>query len=238
MPLILFDIDGTLLDCGPQVRPLFADALREVFGRTGDLDGYSFSGKTDPRIVLDLMTASGLRHDEVRRALPRMRDGYLSRLETGLRRDGMAMLPGVVELLERLATTPGTVLGLLTGNWRSGARIKLRHFDLNRFFPFGAFGDDGVQRHELPPVALARAEDATGRRFAPSEVLVVGDSIEDVACAHAHGLRCLAVATGWTPADELRRAGACWVAADLPAADGALTRFTASQAPSGEHGLA
>ena len=225
MRLILFDVDGTLLTCGPQVRPLFADALREVFGRTGDLDGYCFAGKTDPRIVLDLMTAAGLEPEAVRRALPRMRDRYLDRLERRLERRGMAVLPGVVELLERLAAAPDVTLGLVTGNWRSGARIKLAHFDLNRFFPFGAFGDDGVQRHELPPVALARARAATGRGFAPSEVLIVGDSVEDVACARAHSLRCLAVATGWTASADLERAGACWVAADLPSAEAALAAF-------------
>jgi phosphoglycolate phosphatase-like HAD superfamily hydrolase len=225
MRLILFDVDGTLLHCGPQVRPLFADALREVFGRTGDLEGYSFSGKTDPRIVLDLMTGAGLDREAVRRELPRVRDGYLARLEAGLDRGGMTVLPGVGELLERLAAAPGVELGLLTGNWQRGARIKLAHFDLNRFFRFGAFGDDGVERHELPPVALARAERATGQRFAPGEVLIVGDSVEDVACARAHALRCLAVATGWTPAGDLERAGACWVAADLPSAAAALAAF-------------
>jgi phosphoglycolate phosphatase len=218
MRLVLFDIDGTLLRCGPQVRPLFAAALAEIYGTTGVLDGYSFAGKTDPRIVLDLMTAAGISEPEVRRRLPAMRESYLERLEAGLDGERMALLPGVTDLLERLVAEGEVTVGLLTGNWERGARIKLSRFGLERYFAFGAYGEDGVVRAELPPVALARAERHAGRRFAPEEVLIVGDTVEDVACARAHAVRCLGVATGWTSADHLRQAGAAWVADDLPAA--------------------
>jgi len=216
--LVLFDVDGTLVDCGPQVRPLFAAALAEVWGTAGDLDGYSFAGKTDPRIVRDLMRAAGVPDDEVRAGMPRMRRAYLDRLEAALDRERMCLLPGVEALLARLAADPGVAVGLLTGNWERGARIKLGRFGLGRHFPFGAFGDDGIDRAELPPVALERAEAATGRRFRAEEVLIVGDSIEDVRCASAHGVRCLAVATGWTSAASLHEAGAACVAQDLAAA--------------------
>ncbi len=216
--LVLFDIDGTLLDCGPQVRPLFASALVEVYGTAGDLDGYDFAGRTDPRIVLDLMTAAGLPEREVRDKLPRMRELYVERLARALDRSGMRLLPAVADLLERLAARKDVTLALLTGNWEPGARAKLSRFDLNRFFSFGAFGCDGIDRTELPPVALERAELAMGHRFRPEETLIVGDSRFDVLCARSHGIPCLAVATGRTPAAALREAGADWVASDLRAA--------------------
>lgn len=224
MRLLLFDIDGTLLHCGPQVRPIFASALQDVYGATGDLDRYDFAGKTDPRIVLDLLTATGRGREEILAELPRARALYLERLGERLEREGMCLLPGVVELLEELAAREDVVLALLTGNWEPGARTKLSHFGLNRFFGFGAFGCDGIDRHELPPVALDRAELKTGRRFRPEEALIIGDSLQDVACAKANGIPCLAVTTGRTTADQLAGAGADWVIPDLGAAAEYLQR--------------
>ncbi|MFP3940847.1 MAG: HAD family hydrolase [Thermoanaerobaculia bacterium] len=209
MRLLLFDVDGTLLRCGPQVRPILADALREVFGVCGELDGFDFSGKTDQQIVLELLAAAGVPKRRIRDGLARVRALYLERLEALLDRDRMSVLPGVQDLLEALAVQrERAALGLLTGNWRAGARIKLSRFGLERYFAFGAFGDDGVERSELPPVALERAARATGRDFAPEEALIVGDSVRDVECGRAHGIPVLAVATGWTPGERLAAAGA------------------------------
>ncbi|MCG8461615.1 MAG: HAD hydrolase-like protein, partial [Holophagales bacterium] len=106
-------------------------------------------------------------------------------------------------------------VGLLTGNWRDGARIKLGRFALERYFPFGAFGDDGLDRRELVPVALERAAAHVGRSFAPEEALIVGDTVLDVDCARSAGIPCLAVSTGFTEASALREAGATWVYGDL-----------------------
>jgi len=216
--LLLFDIDGTLVDCGGQTHAIFAAALVEVFGTCGDIDRYSMAGRTDPQIVIDLMTGAGLARAEVDAGLPAMRDLYLPRLERVLDRCHMRLLPGVLELLESLAARPDVELALLTGNWEGGARSKLARFDLNRFFPFGAFGSDGVHRSELPPIALARAERHLGRPIPPRQALVIGDSPYDVSCARDHGIPVLAVATGRTPAATLAAAGADWVIPNLTAA--------------------
>jgi phosphoglycolate phosphatase len=144
-----------------------------------------------------------------------MREVYLAKLERALARDGMRLLPGVQEMLESLESRDDVVLALLTGNWEPGARTKLSRFDLNRYFAFGAFGCDAADRDHLPPVALDRAERSTGRRFAPEDTLIIGDSIHDVSCGRAHGIPVLAVATGHTPAQALHDAGADWVIQDL-----------------------
>jgi len=201
--LVLFDIDGTLIDCGGQTRAPFAAALVEVFGETGDLDGYDFSGRTDTRIVFDLLTGAGRSREEVLGGIPKVRDAYLGRLEAALEPARMRLLPAVGRLLAELAARRDVVLGLLTGNWEAGARIKLSRHDLNRYFPFGGFGDDRLDREDLPPVAWAAARAATGRRFGPGDTLIVGDSVLDVACARAHAVPSLAVATGRTYAESL-----------------------------------
>jgi len=214
-PLILFDVDGTLLRCGKQVGCLFVEALEEVFGGVAELEGYSFAGKTDSRIVIDMIRATGRDEAEILLKLPAMRELYLDKLERGLRRDGMLLLPGVHDLLERLSARDDVVIGLLTGNWRRGAKIKLGHFDLNRYFAFGAFGDDAIDRRDLVPVAMARAEAASGVRFEPEQTLIVGDTAFDVDCARASGVPSLAVTTGFATAERLEEAGADWVFADL-----------------------
>ncbi len=213
--LILFDVDGTLLRCGPQVGPLFTGALEETFGGYGRLPGYSFAGKTDPRIVIDLVRATGRAEVEILSKLPAMRRTYLGRLASGLKRDGMRLLPGVRELLERLKSRDDVLLGLLTGNWRGGAEIKLGRFDLNRYFAFGAFGDDAVDRRDLVPVAIERAVERSGRPFEPRRTLIVGDTVLDVDCARSAGVKSMAVATGFTDAEHLEAAGADWVFPDL-----------------------
>ena len=215
MKLILFDIDGTLLDCGRQVRPLLAGALEAVYGTAGDIAAYDFAGKPDPRIVLDLMIGAGVDRGTVLERLPRLQAHYLEALEQGLRVERMRLLPGVREVLDRLKRQSAVTLGLVTGNWEAGARIKLGRLGLNEYFAFGAFGDDGADRSLLPPVAQARATEHTGREFAADEILIVGDSLLDVECARRNGLRSLAVATGHTDAGALAAAGADWVIADL-----------------------
>ncbi len=223
--LILFDVDGTLLRCGRQVGFIFIEALQEIFGGYDRLEGYSFGGKTDSRIVIDMIRATGWDEEEIQLKLPAMRELYFDKLERGLRRDGMRLLPGVEELLDRLSARDDVLIGLLTGNWRQGAEIKLSRFDLNRYFAFGAFGDDAVDRRDLVPVALERAAALGGETFTPRRTLIVGDTVLDVDCARSAGAWSMAVATGFTGADRLAAAGADWVFPDLESAAGQFERF-------------
>ncbi len=225
--LLLFDIDGTLISCGKQVARIFAGSLREIFGGHGPLEGFSFAGKTDPMIVRELTCALGLSPEAVEAALGRMSTLYVERLARELAVEKMRVLPGVEPLLRSLAGREEVAVGLLTGNWRGGAEAKLGRVGLWDFFELGAFGEDAYDRRGLVPVALERARRLKGYDFRPEDALIVGDTALDVDCARASGVPCLAVATGYTPAEELRAAGADWVYEDLVAAARDLPHFAA-----------
>ena len=213
--LLLFDIDGTLLLCGPQVRGIFGTALQEVYDTTGDLENYDFAGKIDPQIVHELLSGTGLGRSRIEKGLATMEALYLARLEAELDATKMKVLPGVKVALERLAADDTLVLGLLTGNWQRGAYTKLGRLGLDTYFATGAFGGDGPQRPDLLPVALERARQSTGLSFKPEQTVIIGDSRHDVTCGLAHGVPVLGVSTGWTPQNQLAAAGATWVADSL-----------------------
>jgi phosphoglycolate phosphatase-like HAD superfamily hydrolase len=200
--LILFDIDGTLLSAGRAARDSILAALGSVLGWDGSADGNDFSGKTDPQILRELVEES-VGADRFDSTLAEVLDRYVAELRSRLRAEAVVPKPGIPELLERLSRQPRVVLGLLTGNIERGARLKLEPPGFNRFFPFGAFGDDSADRYCLPAVAVARARERTGRDFAGASVVIVGDSVHDVGCGRSLGARAIAVATGPTPAEKL-----------------------------------
>ena len=125
-----------------------------------------------------------------------------------------AVMPGIRPLLDALERRDDVFLGLLTGNFESGARIKLEHFDLWRYFRCGAFGDDSADRNALVPFALARAR-VRPPDLAAAHILVVGDTPHDVACARTVGAVPVAVATGTFSVEQLRATGADVVFQDL-----------------------
>lgn len=205
--LVLFDVDGTLVRVDGAGREAFRTALREVYGATGDVDGFDFAGRTDPAIARGLLEPLGRADGWVDEGLSRLWSVYVRCLEGELRRrrERLVVLPGVPELLTRLRSDRRFVCGLLTGNVEAGAWTKLRACGLAESFDFGAFGSDAERREELPAVAMRRAAERHGRRFRPGEVVVIGDTPADIRCARARGVRAVAVATGPYSADELSR---------------------------------
>lgn len=210
--LVLFDIDCTLLLTNGAGRAALRFALIEIFGTTGPVEGYDFHGKTDPRIVFDLLGAAGVDADEIRSGLVELWPVYLAALERELeirrRKGAITVLPGVAELLAALEARSGVLLGLLTGNVEAGARLKLEAAGLQNHFAVGGFGSDSPIREEIAQIAVARARSTVGSRAEGAQVVVVGDTPEDVACAHALQGRAVAVATGRHPVEELADAGA------------------------------
>lgn len=162
--LLLFDIDGTLTIGGPG-KSAFRVALERTYGTAGPIVNHDFSGKTDPLLLRELLTAAGHESHEIEARRPRFWDSYLAELEARIDTDPVAVLPGVRELIAALEARSDVYLGLVTGNVKGGARVKLGSVRLWRHFPVGAFGCDHEVRDELPPVALQRAAAQWGRPF-------------------------------------------------------------------------
>lgn len=208
--LWLFDIDGTLLDTAGAGMSALREAAATLFG--SDAPPLDLAGATDLGVVAEIFDHHGAEPTES--AVSVFFEIYLDRLQRNLRdvRFQPRLLPGVRALLDELAARQVTV-GLLTGNLEAGARMKVRRFDLEHHFAFGAYGGEHADRNRLGPLAWRRAELHAGRSFTADEILVVGDTPKDIACAAAIGARCLAVATGHCGEDEL--AGAHRVVTDL-----------------------
>jgi phosphoglycolate phosphatase-like HAD superfamily hydrolase len=205
--LVLFDIDGTLLSAGRVARESILAAVEKAYGWKAepahqDRRRYDFSGKTDPQIVRELVI-DAVGRERCEENLPLALGLYVEELERRLTPETVVLKPGISQLLARLEAEARVTLGLLTGNLERGARIKLEPPGLNDYFPFGAFGSDSADRYELPAVAVRRAREATGVRFEGRSVVIVGDSIHDVACGRSLGVRAVAVATGPTEWDAL-----------------------------------
>jgi phosphoglycolate phosphatase len=202
--LVLWDIDGTLLSTGGVAAAAMREAMASVFGDAPVEERVSYAGKTDSQILLD--SYRHVRLEELAGHVERVGDAYMALLDA--RRELLVerslVLPGVLPALRALR---GRALqGVLTGNIARVARFKLEALDLVEFIDLAAsaFGDDHHQRSELVAVAAGRAERRYGRPFAPPEIVIVGDTPNDIACARAGGARAVAVATGAFSLDELR----------------------------------
>lgn len=202
--LVLFDIDGTLIRDGGASRTAYLRALQHAYDFRGEVTGYDFSGKTDPEITYMVLGDAGYEHEEITRGFSRLWPKYLDELAARASRETIQLLEGVEALLEELSDDREIVLALLTGNIEPGARVKLGPYDLNRFFPFGAFGSDDHRRDHLPPIAMQRASESLGCTIRGRDVVVIGDSIYDIRCGVPHNATTIAVSTGRTDADRLR----------------------------------
>ncbi len=211
--LYLFDIDGTLVDTGGAGMAALNETTREVFGDNGPpLD---LAGSTDLGIIATIHAYFGI--DPTPARILAYFENYHCRLEWNLAHGGFPgrVLDGVTAILAELAGRPGASIGLLTGNTAGGAARKMRHYQLDSHFPFGAYGCDHADRNLLGPIALERATAHSGLLLSPAETLVIGDTPKDIACAHAIGARCLAVSTGRFTKRELELHGADYVVESL-----------------------
>ena len=206
MRLVLFDIDGTLLNSEGLGRASMRRALGSIFGSPGN-PAYRYDGKTDRQIVRDVMRLEGHSDEHIDSRMEKLIEIYLEGLRDGVESGKFNVHPleGVVELLDALEPREDVVLGLLTGNVETGARTKLTAagIDPDRF-RVNAFGSDHEHRPELPAVAQRRASEKLGLEIAGERMVVIGDTPADIACGRSLGAKAIGVASGHYTVEQLR----------------------------------
>ena len=212
--LVLFDIDGTLLHTGGAGRKAFRHAFGTAFGVPNATEGVEFAGRTDTSLVRELFAKHRMNHTP--EGAQQFFDTYYFWLDHILQSQPGNHCPHIREFLNDLRTLEDPpAIGLLTGNVRLGAEIKLRRYGLWDEFCTGGFGDDHEDRNQIAHVAKKRGIRLLGKELSGDEILVVGDTPFDIACAKAIQARSLAVATGSSRVAELAVHKPTWAVEDL-----------------------
>lgn len=207
--ILLWDIDGTLIRSVRMgaYKDYTIPVLETVFGTAGRLADMQVSGMTDLQIVSEALRDEGFTAAQINERLHDLRDRYIVEMERVIGTDSSHFytLPGVPEVLEATSNHSRYRNALLTGNMEAAAHLKMRAVGLSQYFQLpGAYGDESHDRRDLPALAFERINRALELDLKPSQFIVIGDTPNDIACAHHCGARALAVATGrMNPADVL-----------------------------------
>jgi len=212
--LVLFDIDGTLIHTGGAGVKAFAKVFATEFGASDGFERMKFAGRTDVSLVREFFGFHSI--PATAEYFGRFFDRYVFWLDHILRDSRTEMCPGAREFIAQLSNSPQPpLLGLLTGNIRLGAEIKLRHFDLWETFQTGGFADDHEERDKIAAVARHRGSRILNEDLRDDQVLVIGDTPLDIRCGRAIGAKVLAVATGGATLEELKKHAPDWAVPDL-----------------------
>ena len=232
--LLLFDIDGTLLSVQGQGKRALVSAITQICAPhtpgERDMDEQAMlqlpiAGKTDLQFLHEALGDS-FDDAQIQQFAPEIFQLHAENLRRNFVHNAQAeLLPGVSVLLERVrehASDGACLPAILTGNIAAGAEIKLGLFQLHNFFRCGAFGDEGRLRRELPPVAVAKARELTGHNFHGEDVVIIGDTPNDIDCGRPIGARSIAVATGPFSRDDLTEHNPHFVFDDLSDTDAVI----------------
>jgi len=219
LKLILFDIDGTLINSGGAGSESMQIAFQKVWGIQNGFKDIFMMGKTDPAILEEALKKHNLTWDESR--INTFKKYYFTTLKKEIKKDrpGKRVCPGIIPLLQYLYTSKENFLSLLTGNYKKSAFIKLNYFNLGHFFKNGVFSDDTEKRNEMVPIIKRKIKKKRKIIFKNKDIFVVGDTPSDINCARINGVQSLAVATGVHTFEELKSHKPDYLFTDLSETD-------------------
>jgi phosphoglycolate phosphatase-like HAD superfamily hydrolase len=216
MKLALFDIDGTLLLSQGLGRAAKARAMRDIFGTEANVQTHPFGGKTDWQILNELLHPLGWTTEAIGARMTVYEQCFASYMRAMAADFPAVPLPGARELVQALNARTDVLVGVVTGNTRETAPVKLKAGGFEpSWFRVGAFGSESHDRSDLSALAVQRAEALVGAPIAPSDVFVIGDTAADVACARAVGAVSVVVLTGFEERELLLASQPDYVLNDL-----------------------
>ncbi len=204
MKAVLFDIDGTILNCNSAGRAALVKATLDIFGTIGRMEKIDFQGKTDPLILKESLSIMGFSEKDIEDKSDLLKEKYFICLQEYIKTYDVTVYPGIKEILLSLSRRDDIILGLLTGNFTESAKIKLSSHDLNKYFRFGVYGDDAPIRNLLPEKAQQRMTELFDLNIDFKDTIIIGDTIYDVRCAKYSGAVSIAVGTGWSTPEILK----------------------------------
>ncbi|MCP4967682.1 MAG: HAD hydrolase-like protein [bacterium] len=222
--LILFDIDGTLVADQPLTKQCLIDSINLTMGSSLRLSQYSFDGRTDHQNGRALLRLAGADPECIEESLPLVLEDYFANLHQALKITPSNLLPGVVDVLDRLDSEDQYRVALLTGNSERSAALKLASAAIAGRFEFGVYSSDSSDRYALPAIAQKRALWTLERAYDCRQIVVIGDTVHDVGCARAFGALSVGVATGPVPLSVLSSAHPDLLLPSLTA-EGSLFQF-------------
>ena len=211
---LLFDIDGTLINTGGAGLKAMKSTVKSILGNEELLKDYSFAGKTDSQIMNDMVRRSGL--DENPETLSKLLEQtYIEKLKTNLKNSGnFRTYPNVNELLDNYQKKEDYELALLTGNFETGAKLKLEHAGLWKYFKWGVFGNLSEDRVHLAKDALETITEKE-KKVNTKNIFIVGDTTNDIRCGKAIDATTIAFTSGFEPEEKLRACSPDFMVSDF-----------------------
>ena len=212
--LVLFDVDGTLMQGGIGHVKQQNEAFRNVCGKEVNVRDFNVQGKTDKAIITEVLQSLGYSEKEIVEKLPKVMREQIRIFLEQVKGEERKACPGVKKLLQRLSKMRCR-LGLVTGNPREIAFAKLKKAGINKFFSFGGFGENAMQRHELIEMAAREAKEKFNESYSGRKIVVLGDGIRDIQGAKQAGAKAIGVLTGVESADLLKTTNPDYLFKDL-----------------------